>query len=356
MLSLLILNDKSTFYMPALLTPTVIAIDVMGGDFGARSTLPALISALKDPRFSHTHFMLYGDAAIIGAFMVQQDPKKQFANRYTCVHCSEVVHMGDDLSTALRKKKHSSMRMALNALAENAAHVCVSSGNTGALMALARYVLHTLPGIDRPAIATLMPNRQKTGTIMLDLGANANCQAHHLLEFARMGHVMAQSIYGLVSPKIGLLNIGEELIKGNDMVKQALPLLQNSGLNFYGNVEGNEIFSGAVDVVVCDGFVGNIALKTAEGVAKMFTTELKQTFTKNWLTKTVAILVLPLLNTMKKNFDHRRYNGAMLLGLQGLVVKSHGGADAVAFFHALCYAQQAAGQNMLAKMRAAFAQ
>ncbi|MDQ7016944.1 MAG: phosphate acyltransferase PlsX, partial [Gammaproteobacteria bacterium] len=233
-----------------------------------------------------------------------------------------------------RKKRDSSMRVAINLVKSGEVDACVSAGNTGALMATARYVLKTLPGIDRPAIISTLP-AVGGHTHMLDLGANIDSSAEHLYQFAVMGSVLSHSLDNIAKPKVGLLNIGEEEIKGNEQVKQAAKLLANSNLNYIGFVEGNDIFNGRVDVVVCDGFVGNVSLKTCEGVAKMIANAMKEEFNRSWFTRLLGLFSLPVLKSLKKRIDPRRYNGASLLGLQGIVIKSHGGADALAFANAV---------------------
>jgi len=265
--------------------------------------------------------------------------------RVEIVPASEVVTMDDSVEIALRRKKDSSMRRAIELVKDGKADACVSSGNTGALMAVARYVLKTLPGIDRPAIATYLPNITGSGTLMLDLGANVDCLAEHLLQFAVMGTAFAAA-GGHANPRVGLLNIGEEIIKGNEMIKQAGELLRQAHvegrLNFLGNVEGNDIFKGTADIVVCDGFVGNVALKTSEGLAQMLSGMIRQEFTRGPLSRLMALAALPVLRRFRRRVDHRRYNGAALLGLRGLVFKSHGSADAFAFQQAMERAHEAA--------------
>jgi glycerol-3-phosphate acyltransferase PlsX len=238
------------------------------------------------------------------------------------------------------------MRVSINLVKNGEASACVSAGNTGALMATARYVLKTLPGIDRPAIASFLPT-EKGQVCMLDLGANVDCTAEHLLQFALMGSTLVSALEHKPNPTVGLLNIGSEDIKGNEVVKQAGELLQSCDLNFYGNVEGDDIFKGTTDIVVCDGFVGNVALKTAEGVAKMLGGALKEGFGSNIFTKLGALISLPVLKAFKHKFDHRRYNGASFLGLKGIVVKSHGSADSYAFLCAIERAAEEARGGML---------
>jgi glycerol-3-phosphate acyltransferase PlsX len=267
------------------------------------------------------------------------------------VHASEVVEMDESPALALRNKKDSSMRVAINLVKTGEADACVSAGNTGALMAISRFVLKMLPGIERPAICAPLPTM--TGhTHMLDLGANVDCGPEHLLQFGIMGAMLVSAMEHRERPTVGLLNIGEEEIKGNDAVKGAAELLRNSGLNFVGNVEGDGIYKGEADVVVCDGFVGNVALKTSEGLAQMLASSLRAEFKRNWLTKLAALIAMSVLNNFKKRFDHRRYNGAILLGLKGISVKSHGSADAFAFGFAISRAFDAAENGALERISA----
>ena len=275
--------------------------------------------------------------------------------RARLVAASEVVGMDDSLEVALRKKKDSSMRVAIQQVKDGAAQAVVSAGNTGALMAIARYLLKTLDGIDRPAIAAQIPNIRGEATTVLDLGANVDCTAEHLLQFAVMGSALVSVLNNNENPSVGLLNIGEEAIKGSEIIKKAGELLRsaaNSGdLNFYGNVEGNDIFKGVTDIVVCDGFVGNVALKASEGLASMIAGFLKKEFSRNIFTKISAILAFPVISALKRRMDTRRYNGAALLGLRGLVFKSHGAADAFAFEVALNRAYDAARNHLLEKVQ-----
>jgi glycerol-3-phosphate acyltransferase PlsX len=247
---------------------------------------------------------------------------------------SEVVGMDESPALALRSKKDSSMRVAINLVKSGEAQACISAGNTGALLATSRFVLKTIEGIDRPALAVVLPTI-KGHTYILDLGANVNCTAEHLLQFGMMGATLVSSVENKKDPSIGLLNIGEEDIKGNEVVKQAAELLRDSGLNFYGNIEGNDIYKGTTDVVVCDGFVGNVALKTSEGVAQMLATFLRQEFKRNLFTRFAGLVALPVISAFKRRVDHREYNGASLLGLRGIVIKSHGSADKHAFCAAI---------------------
>jgi glycerol-3-phosphate acyltransferase PlsX len=250
-------------------------------------------------------------------------------------HATEVVAMDESPVKALRFKKNSSMRVAVNLVKGGAAHACVSAGNTGALMAISRFVLKTLPGVDRPAIATVLPNMLGGYTYVLDLGANVDCTPEELRQFGVMGAMLVAAIEHKERPSVGLLNIGIEDIKGNDSVKQAAELLRASGLNFHGNVEGDDIYKGTVDVVVCDGFVGNAVLKASEGVAKMIVEFLRQEFSRNPIRKLSALIAMPVLKALRARMDPGNYNGASLLGLKGVVIKSHGSADQYAFGQAL---------------------
>lgn len=307
-----------------------VAIDAMGGDHGPHVTIPAALKALESD--DQLNIVLVGLSDAIEAELKAQ---KASANpRLRIHHASEVVTMDESPQGALKNKKDSSMRVAINLVKSGEANACVSAGNTGALMATARFVLKTLPGIDRPAIAGVFPS-QKGKTYILDLGANADCTAEQLLQFAVMGSMLVSCVEHKENPTVGLLNIGAEDIKGNEVVKQTGELLRASHLNFYGNVEGNDIFKGTTDVVVCDGFVGNVALKTSEGLAQMMGRFLSQEFKRNWLTKLMGLACMPVLNAFKKRLDPRRYNGASFLGLRGIVVKSHGGADSFSFLHAI---------------------
>ncbi len=322
-----------------------LAIDAMGGDHGPKVTIPASINALS--KYDQLHIILVGDKELIQ----KELQKNKYTNtRLSIQHASEVVEMDESPQSALKNKKDSSMRVAINLIKEEKAQACVSAGNTGALMATARYVLKMLPGIDRPAIASSLPS-QKGTTYMLDLGANTDCTAEHLLQFAVMGAMLVSSVTGNPKPSVGLLNIGSEDIPGNESVKEAGELLRRSHLNFYGNVEGNDIFKGTTDVVVCDGFVGNVALKTAEGIAQLMGRFLTQEFKRNWITKLMAFVSLLVLNRFKKRLDPRRYNGASFLGLKGIVVKSHGGADSYSFFFAIQTAIEESKNNVLEKIQ-----
>lgn len=318
-----------------------VSVDAMGGDHGVSVTVPASITMLK--RHPDLSIVLVGDETAIQNAL--QHESHYDASRLRIHHTTEVVDMGESPALALRNKKDSSLRVSINLVKEGEAQAAVSAGNTGALMATAKFVLKTLPGIDRPAICTTIPSNFGH-THMLDLGANVDCTADHLYQFAVMGSVLAQAVDHNSTPQIGLLNVGSEAIKGNDRVKEAARLLDDGQLNYIGFVEGDDIYLSDVDVVVCDGFVGNVSLKTSEGVAKMITGYLKKSFTKNVFTKLVALLVMPVLKEFKHRFDPRRYNGASLLGLQGAVIKSHGGADQFAFEHAINIARLEAEEEI----------
>lgn len=310
-----------------------ISLDAMGGDFGPQVVVPAAISALQ--RHDDLKLILVGDQEQIETQL--QTTPSEFSDRIEIQPSTQVVGMSEPPAQALRSKKDSSMRVAINLVKQERAHACVSAGNTGALMATAKYVLHTLAGIDRPAINTTLP-ALNGHTHMLDLGANVDCKAENLFQFAVMGSVLASAVDEIDAPKVGLLNVGQEAIKGNDQVKEANELLKNAPLNYIGYIEGDDIFCGEVDVVACDGFVGNISLKTSEGVAHLISDFAKKSFTKNAYTKLIALLATPILKEFKNSIDPRRYNGATLLGLQGIVIKSHGGADAFSFANAISIA------------------
>ncbi len=307
-----------------------IAIDAMGGDHGPHVTVKAALNVIR--REEAVNIVLVGlDDAIraeLKALHADTGPRLRIA------HASEVVGMDDPPAQALRTKKDSSMRVCADLVKRGEADAGVSAGNTGALMAISRFVLKTLPGIDRPAIATTLPS-QKGMTYMLDLGANVDCSPEHLLQFGIMGAALASVAEHKDKPSVGLLNIGEEVIKGNDIVKQASELLRASGLNFQGNVEGDDIYKGTVDVVVCDGFVGNVALKSSEGVAKLIAEELRREFKKSLFTRLAGLIALPVIRAFKRKMDPRRFNGASLLGLNCIVIKSHGSADVFAVEQAI---------------------
>ena len=323
----------------------------MGGDFGPSVTVPASLAFLSS--HSDAGILLTGLPASLSVHprfaQLQAHPRCQI------VPATEVVTMDDPLEVALRRKKDSSMRVSVQQVKDGAADVAVSAGNTGALMAISRYVLKTVDGIDRPAIATQLPNAKGGATTVLDLGANVDCSEHHLLQFAVMGSALVAAISNVPAPSVGLLNIGEEVIKGSEVIKKAGELLRTAAksgdLNYFGNVEGNDIVKGTTDIVVCDGFVGNVALKASEGLAAMIGGFMKVEFSRNIFTKIAAFMSYPVLSAFKKRVDHRRYNGAALLGLRGLVFKSHGSADAFAFERALNRAYDAAANNLLGKVK-----
>ncbi len=321
-----------------------LAVDCMGGDHGPAVTLGACRAFLE--RHPEASLLLVGAPAALADF---SHPRARI------VAASEVVGMDDPIEIALRKKKDSSMRVAIQQVKDGAA----PAGNTGALMAIARYLLKTMDGIDRPAIAPQLPNSRGGATTVLDLGANVDCDAEDLLQFAVLGSALVSALTGNESPSVGLLNVGEEAIKGSETIKKASQLLrtaaESNDLNFYGNVEGNDIFKGTTDIVVCDGFVGNVALKATEGVATMIVDFLRQEYSSGIWSKIAAIVSYPVLKSLKSRLDHRRYNGAALLGLRGLVFKSHGSADQEAFGHALDRAYDAARNNLLERVRSRIA-
>jgi len=322
-----------------------VAIDAMGGDHGPHVTIPAALQALK--RHSEINIVLVGLTEAIE--MELRAHGASVGPRLRIHHAGEVVTMDEPPQSALRNKKDSSMRVAINLVKSGEANACVSAGNTGALMATARYVLKTLPGIDRPAIASTLPTLNGR-TFVLDLGANVDCTPEHLLQFGIMGAMLCSCVDHKPNPTVGLLNIGSEVIKGNEVVKEAGDLLRASHLNFYGNVEGNDIYKGTVDVVVCDGFVGNVALKASEGLAQMMRSFINQEFRRNFFTKMMGLAAMPVLNAFRRRVDHRRYNGASFLGLNGLVVKSHGSADSFAFGFAIDQAVEEASNGVLRRI------
>lgn len=311
-----------------------IALDAMGGDHGLSVVIPAAKKALD--KHEDIALILVGDEQQIRANLSSHSLTE--GERLQIKHASQVVTMDDSPALALKSKKDSSMRVAINLVKEEQADAVVSAGNTGALMATARFVLKMLPGIDRPAICTVMPSLNGH-THMLDLGANVDSSAEHLYQFALMGSELSKAIDEIPNPRVGLLNIGQEAIKGNEQVKAANALLEDSSLNYIGYVEGDDIYLGEVDVIVCDGFVGNVALKTSEGLAKLISSKLKGSFTRNFLSKLAGLISMPVLNNFRQEIDPRRYNGASLLGLQGIAVKSHGGADSLAFANAISIAR-----------------
>lgn len=330
------------------MTPVTIAIDAMGGDFGPPITVPAAVVALN--RHPHLHLILTGDQASLEAALRRETYDQ---SRLTIQHTTEVVAMDESPALALRSKKDSSMRVAINLIKEEKAHACVSAGNTGALMATARFVLKTLPGIDRPAIISGFPTIYPDKLVrILDLGANVDCTPQHLVQFAVMGSVLTETVGDIKNPRVCLLNIGEEDIKGNDLVKQAAQLLStNKSINYTGYIEGDRMFRGDADVVVCDGFIGNVTLKTTEGVARLIKQTIKEAFMKNFLTKILGIMVKPIMNSFAKRLDPSHYNGAVLLGLQGNVIKSHGSARVAAFATAIEAAMKSAEMNIPERIR-----
>jgi glycerol-3-phosphate acyltransferase PlsX len=327
-----------------------VAIDCMGGDHGLSVTIPAALAFLRKTPDASLLLVGLADQLEQGLARDGAPPGSPLRERIELRHASEVVLMNDSLQVALRGKRDSSMRVAIQLVRDGQADACVSAGNTGALMAVSRFVLKTLTGIDRPAIATQMPNRTGGTTTVLDLGANVDCEPEHYLQFGIMGSALVSALDGVERPTVGLLNIGEELIKGNDTVKQAAELLRTSTLNFRGNVEGNDIYDGTTDVVVCDGFVGNVALKASEGLARMLVDILREEYKRHLVTKLIALLSMPVLNRLRRRFDHRRYNGASLVGLRGVVIKSHGSADAFAFEVALQRGYDAARNGLLRRI------
>jgi phosphate acyltransferase len=337
---------------PAAGERIVIAIDCMGGDHGPSVTVPAAAAFLA--RHPDADLQLVGKQDILTPLLAKHG--LSLGKRVAITHASEVVGMDEPPREALRKKKDSSMRVAANLVKDGVAHAAVSAGNTGAWMATARYVLKTLPGIDRPALCSPMPNRTGGATFVLDLGANVDCTPDQLFQFALMGGALAAAVTHREKPTIGLLNVGEEDIKGNESVKATAELLKaahaKGALNFFGNVEGDDIFKGTTDVVVCDGFVGNVALKTAEGVAKMLTDALKEELLANPVRKMGAAILTPALKSFKRRFDPGRHNGASFLGLNGVAIKSHGGADENAYSTAIDYAYEMVKEDVLGRIAA----
>ncbi len=307
-----------------------VSVDAMGGDHGPGVTVPAACDVARSE--PNLELILVGDADRVRRELHAAGCGG--VGRLRVHHASQVVGMDEPPAQALRSKKDSSMRVAIDLVKAGEANAAVSAGNTGALMATGRFVLKTLPGIDRPAIMTALPSRNGH-THMLDLGANVDCKAEHLLQFAVMGAVLAQHVSSLERPRVGLLNVGQEAIKGNDQVKKANALLERSPLNYIGYVEGDHIYCGDVDVVICDGFVGNVSLKSSEGVARLITRLLKEGFQRNLFARAAALMAAPVLRTVMSQVDPRRYNGASLVGLRSVLVKSHGGADRFAFANAI---------------------
>jgi glycerol-3-phosphate acyltransferase PlsX len=327
-----------------------ISIDCMGGDHGPTVTVPAAISFVN--REPDAELVLVGLEEQIRAVLKKH---KALAHpRLSIVHATEVVTMDDPLEVALRRKKDSSMRVAITLVKDGKVQACVSAGNTGALMAVSRYVLKTLAGVDRPAICALIPNQQDKPTYTLDLGANVDCEPHHLHQFALMGSALVSAMEHRSMPTVGLLNVGEEDIKGNDLVKQTAKLLradhEKGILNFYGNVEGDDIFKGTTDIVVCDGFVGNVVLKASEGLGRFFKTVVTAEFKRSPINMLGALIGRGALKAVSKRMNPSRYNGASLLGLRGLVFKSHGGVDAYGYEWAIHRAYDAAKLDLLSRI------
>ncbi|GAB3547157.1 phosphate acyltransferase PlsX [Noviherbaspirillum agri] len=324
-----------------------ISIDCMGGDHGPSVTIPAAVSfANHEP---DAELILVGQQEAIHAELKKLNAEGH--PRLSVIHATEVVTMDDPVEVALRRKKDSSMRVAITLVKDGRAQACVSAGNTGALMAVSRYVLKTIPGVDRPAICTLIPNQKNAATYMLDLGANVDCEPQHLHQFALMASALVSALEEKPSPTVGLLNIGEEDIKGNEVVKQTALLLradhQKGMLNFYGNVEGNDIFEGTTDIVVCDGFVGNVVLKASEGLGRFVKSALTAEFKSNPVNMLGALIAGGAIRSFSRRMNPSRYNGASLLGLRGLVFKSHGGEDAYGYEWAIKRAFEAAKHDLL---------
>jgi glycerol-3-phosphate acyltransferase PlsX len=315
------------------LATITIAIDAMGGDQGPAVTVPAAIDMLK--KHATLRLILVGDTEALKQQLLLWKAVEN--ERLIIQHASQVVGMDELPSIALRTKKDSSMRVAINLVKQGMAQAAVSAGNTGALMAIARFVLKTIPGIDRPAISAVLPTMKAGMKVrVLDLGANVDSEVEYLMQFAVMGSVLTSAVDNIKNPSVGLLNIGAEEIKGNDQVKKAAQLLSHTpGINYIGYVEGDEIYKGVADVVVCDGFVGNVALKVTEGAVKMMGQYTKEAFKRNWLTRLSGLLALHVLKGLRKRMDPARYNGASLVGLQGIVIKSHGSANRLAFENAI---------------------
>lgn len=323
-----------------------VALDIMSGDESPRSRVRAAQKALE--RFSDLGFILVGDNDLLESYL--DDAGNPFRNRISIVHADTTVTMDEKPSLALRAKRDSSMWRALEQVAQGKASACVSAGNTGALMAMGRFVLKTFAGVDRPAIAARVPRRDGS-TLLLDVGANVDCTSMQLFQFAIMGSQLAGSVHGIPHPKVGLLNVGTEENKGNGRVRITHQLLsKHPGLNYIGYIEGHDIFTDRVDVVVCDGFAGNIALKTGEGVATLIGDTLKEMFSRSLLRRCLALLLAPVLREFSRRVDPGLHNGASLLGLQGTVIKSHGGADEQGFYRAICQAVREAGKDVPARL------
>ena len=315
------------------MSPYTLAIDAMGGDYGPSVTVPAVLLALQEePRL---HIILVGDLDILQAQLKRAKTRVK-PEQLTLHAATQIVSMDEPPALALRNKKDSSMRVAINLVKEGLAQACVSAGNTGALMATARFVLKTIPGIDRPAISAMLPTmKEQTKVRVLDLGANVDSEVEHSLQFAIMGSVLSAEVDNIKSPRVALLNIGSEEIKGNEQVKKAAELLKNAHINYIGYIEGDAIYQGIADVIVCDGFVGNVALKVTEGVAKLVSHYIKLAFNRNWFSRLSGLMALHVLKGLRNRLDPARYNGASLIGLRGIVIKSHGSASVLAFKNAI---------------------
>ncbi|MFT5236306.1 MAG: glycerol-3-phosphate acyltransferase PlsX [Shewanella sp.] len=328
------------------MTNLTLALDVMGGDYGPRVTVPAILQALH--LYPSLQVVLVGNQSEIELFLTKAEPS--IRQRIEIIHTTEVVSMSDRPVHALRNRKQSSMRLAIELVRDGKAQACLSAGNTGALMTIAKVLLKTLPGIDRPALVSCLPSVNKAPVYLLDLGANVSCCSETLFQFAVMGSVLCEAVDKKSNPKVALLNVGIEEIKGNDQVQQAGQLLQQSPqINYVGFIEGNDIYSGNVNVIVCDGFVGNITLKTSEGIAKLLVNQLEQGLTKGFFVRLMAKLIAPRINSVLKQMNPDHYNGASLIGLRGIVVKSHGSADQSAYLQAIILAVTEA-QRRLPKM------
>lgn len=333
-----------------------ISIDCMGGDHGPSVTIPAAVAFVNHE--PDVELILVGLEDVIRAELKKQNSVDN--PRLSVVHASEIVAMDDPIEVALRRKKDSSMRVAITLVKDGGADACVSAGNTGALMAVSRYVLKTIPGVDRPAICFPMPNQTSSPTYMLDLGANVDCEPQHLHQFALMGSALVSALEEKARPTVGLLNIGEEDIKGNEVVKQTAVLLradhERGVLNFYGNVEGNDIFEGTTDIVVCDGFVGNVVLKASEGLGRFLKNVIKAELKNGIVNMLGAVIAQGALKSISQRMNPSRYNGASLLGLRGLVFKSHGGEDAYGYEWAIKRAFDAAKHDVLSRISTSIAE
>ncbi|NKC13411.1 MAG: phosphate acyltransferase PlsX [Gammaproteobacteria bacterium] len=323
-----------------------VALDAMGGDHGPSVVVPAALRAAR--MRGDLQLVLVGDCARIEPHL-KGVPAVVRERSIHLRHASQTVDMDEPPAQAMRTKKDSSMRVAIDLVKNGEARACVSAGNTGALMATARFVLKTLPGIDRPAICSTLPTIDGM-THMLDLGANVECTAQHLVQFAVMGASLVSAVHHVPNPRVGLLNIGEEDIKGNKQVKQAGRMLEASALNYVGYLEGDNIYKDVADVVVCDGFSGNVALKSSEGVIHLVSSFMQQEFERNLLTRLAGLAALPVLRSLRRRLDPRRYNGGAFVGLRGVVVKSHGGADSYSFCNAIIAAAEAAAGDLTSRI------